>query len=225
MLADQPFADVQLKIADFFADKKPSDTLLLYFSGHGVREANSGRLYLALKDTIYGRLTGSAVGSFFLKDEMDNSRARKQVLILDCCHSGAFATGAKGALETRVIFPETFDGRGRMVITATDALQHAWEGDRIIRGTPNSLFTHFLIEGLKNGAADTNQDGKVTADELYNYVFEKVVEQTPDQKPRKIVYDQEGPGIVIAHNPQGVTEVACKSTSNQLLTFQPPNKC
>jgi uncharacterized caspase-like protein len=43
-------------------------------------------------------LTGTAVPASFLTEEMDASRSRRQVLILDCCHSGAFARGAKGTV-------------------------------------------------------------------------------------------------------------------------------
>jgi len=198
-LFNRPFAEVHPAIADFFADKKPNDLLWLYFSGHGVLD-EQGRLYLAVKNTRRNLLSGSAIASLFLKDEMDRCRSKQQILILDCCHSGAFAQGAKGAVGAQAITDATFEGRGRFVLTATDKTQAAWEGDRVIGGGENSLFTHFMIEGLKTGAADADGDGRITLDELYEYVYDRVVEATPNQKPRKIVYDQEGK-FVIFKNP------------------------
>ncbi|MEK7324288.1 MAG: caspase family protein, partial [Chloroflexota bacterium] len=145
-LENRSFDGVQLAIADFFADKKPDDLLLLYFSGHGLLDPQ-GRLYLAVKNTRNDRLSGSAIASLFLKDEMDNSRAKRQVLILDCCQSGAFGQGAKGAPGAQAITNATFEGRGRVVLTATDKTQPAWEGNRIIGGVETSIFTHFIVEG------------------------------------------------------------------------------
>ncbi len=197
-LFNHPFAEVHPAVADFFADKRPDDLLLLYFSGHGVLDPQ-GRLYLGLKNTRRERLSGSAIASTFIKDEMDNSRSKRQVLILDCCHSGAFARGAKGAVGAQAITNATFEGHGRVVLTATDITQHAWEGDQVIGETENSLFTHFMIEGLKTGAADIDGDGRITPDELYEYVFGKIVSATSKQKPRKIVYDQQGE-LILARN-------------------------
>ena len=133
---------------------------------------------------------------------MDRSFSKRQVLVLDCCHSGAFAHGAKAAQGVSVGTAEAFEGTGlgRVVLTATDSTQYAWEGDQIIGDAQNSLFTHFLIEGLKTGAADRDDDGVVTVDELYDYVREQVVNTTPRQTPHKWSYRQQG-DIVLAQNP------------------------
>jgi hypothetical protein len=124
------------------------------------------------------------------------------VLILDCCHSGAFAQGAKGVTGESVGTKSAFEGigYGRVVLTATDATQYAWEGDQVIGHADNSVFTHYMIEGLKTGAADSNGDGWITLDELYDYVYEQVVTKTPRQVPGKWSYKQQG-DLVIAKNP------------------------
>jgi uncharacterized caspase-like protein len=119
-LTNPTFAKAQPAVTEFFADKRIDDLLLFYFSGHGVLDDIQNRLYLALKDTdtSTNRLRGTALDSQFVKQEMDNSRARQQVLMLDCCHSGAFARGAKGkgAPGEPAMTSETFGGRGRVEI-------------------------------------------------------------------------------------------------------------
>src|SRR5256886_4070141 len=50
-------------------------------------------------------------------------------------------------------------GRGRVVLTATSATQLAWEGDE---PTSPSIFTRYLVRGLKTGEADSNKDGSIT---------------------------------------------------------------
>jgi energy-coupling factor transporter ATP-binding protein EcfA2 len=201
LMINQSFADIQSEIADFFAEKSPQELLLLYFSGHGMLDPQ-GRLYLAAKNTRHVRPSGTAISSQFLTNEMDSSRSKRQILILDCCHSGAFSRGTKGAIGVKAVTRATFegDGVGRVVLTATDATQFAWESDQILGNATNSVFTHFLVEGLKSGEADQDHDGQITLDELYEYVYEQIRSKTPKQTPKKWVYGQEGE-FVLAYNP------------------------
>ncbi len=179
-------------IDSFFSMKKPDDLLLAYFSGHGVRD-EYGSLYLAVKNTNRSRLRSTAIKSDFVRESMDQSRSRRIVLILDCCNSGAFAHGTKAAIGVSVGTGVAFEGTGygRIVLTATDATQFAWEGDQVIGETDNSLFTHFLVKGLE-GAADEDGDGKITVDELYDYAYGEIVSRTPKQTPGKWSYKQQG---------------------------------
>jgi len=147
-LLNLPFDKAQFAIGELFADKRPDDLVLLYFSGHGVLDSQ-GRLWLAVRNTRSQLPRASGIGSPWLRDELDDCRARRQVLILDCCHSGAFGEGRKGveALGQPAVLADTFgpQGRGRVVFTATDKTSAAWEGEQVIGGLENSLFTHYLI--------------------------------------------------------------------------------
>jgi hypothetical protein len=205
---DQASIVVRRAIARLFAEKRPDDLLLLFFSGHGVRDDN-GDLYLAVKDTESDLLSATAIPASFITTEMDRSRSRRQVLILDCCHSGAFARGTKGTSGISVGTAAAFEGSGygRVVLTASDSTQYAWEGDEIIGVPENSVFSHYLIQGLKNGEADLDADGRITLDELFDYVYGKVVNVTPKQTPGKWAYKQQGE-IIIAKNPRPVVKAA-----------------
>lgn len=199
-LINESDANVRLGIEDFFTDKTPDDLLVMYFSGHGVRD-EEGKLYLAVNNTRPNRLLATAVPAEFITSLMDRSRSKRQVLILDCCHSGAFAQGAKAVTGESAGTGPAFEGNGygRIVLTATDATQYAWEGEQIIGQAENSVFTHHLIEGLKTGKADTDGDGRITVDEIYDYVYGQVVTTSSKQTPGKWSYKQQGE-IVIAQN-------------------------
>ena len=188
-------------IARFFAERKRDDLLLLYFSGHGVRN-DMGQLFLAAHDTEINILEASGIPAEFVTQSMNNSRSQRQLLILDCCNSGAFAYGSKSAsaVGKSMGIASAFEGSGfgRVVLTATDATQYAWEGDKVIGDTQKSVFTHFLIEGLK-GEADRDGDGRIHVDELYDYAHEQVVSRTPKQTPSKWSYKQQG-DIVLREN-------------------------
>jgi len=191
ILLNQLSSTVSESIDEFFDQKKPDDLLVLYFSGHGVRD-ELGSLYLAVRNTIRSRLRSTAIKSDYIREAMDQSRSKRQVLILDCCNSGAFSQGTKAATGGSIGTASAFEaGYGRIILTASDSTQFAWEGDQVIGETDNSLFTHYLVEGLK-GDADNDGDGRITVDELYDYAYEKVRLATPKQTPSKFSSKQQG---------------------------------
>jgi hypothetical protein len=193
ILFNETATKVSETIDYFFSLRKPDDLLILYFSGHGVRD-EYGSLYLAVKNSNRARLRSTAIKADFIREAMDQSRSKRQILILDCCNSGAFAEGTKGATGGSIGTAKAFEGTGygRIVLTASDSTQFAWEGDKVIgEEITNSLFTHFLVKGLE-GDADRNSDGKISVDELYDYAYEQVIRRTPKQTPGKWSYRQQG---------------------------------
>ena len=219
ILFNENAAKVNEIIDYFFSARKPDDLLLLYFSGHGVRD-EYGSLYLAVKNTNRARLRSTGIKSDFIREAMDQSRSKRQVLILDCCNSGAFAQGTKAEIGGSIGTAKAFEGTGygRIVLTASDSTQFAWEGDKVIgQDTSNSLFTHFLVKGLE-GEADRNGDGKITIDELYDYAYEQVIQQTPKQTPGKWSYKQQG-DIMLRENlkPREVRPTPLPSDLQELL--------
>ena len=195
---------IRREIEAFFIDRMRDDLLLLYFSCHGIKDED-GRLYYSTTDTDRKRLRSPAIESGLVNDIMQRSRSRKQVLLLDCCYSGAFARGMITKADKKVITRNDFEGegRGRVVLTASDAMQYSFEGDQVGgKGIP-SVFTGNLVQGLKTGEADRDADGHITIDELYDYVHDRVVDATPEQRPAKWNFGVQG-RIVIARNPNPV---------------------
>ena len=200
-LLNEGLATIRKSIARFFDAKHRDDLLLLYFSGHGIRD-EQGTLYLAVRDTERAVLAGTAIEASYIATRIDRSAAKRQVLILDCSNSGAFGYGSKAGGLSTVGTAEAFEGtgRGRIVMTATDSTQYAWEGDQVLGEAEGSLFTHYLVEGLRTGDADRDADGLITVDELYDYIYDRVLDETPKQTPGKWAFGQQGE-IVLAQNP------------------------
>ncbi|MGB7624651.1 MAG: caspase family protein [Terriglobia bacterium] len=198
-LLNQPSYKVSETIEAFFADRKRDDLLLLYFSGHGVKDED-GQLYFATSNTQHKLLRSTAVWANFVNDVMFRSRSRRQVLLLDCCYSGAFARGmvAKGTKDVGT--RDHFEGRGRVVLTASDAMQYSFEGGEVQGEGVRSIFTQTLVKGLETGEADLDADGLVSLDDLYDYIHDRVTDEMPQQSPGKWAFDVQGE-IVIARNP------------------------
>jgi hypothetical protein len=197
MLVNQPHYVVGEAIADFYAQAGHDDLTLLYFTGHGLKD-DEGRLYLAMTNTRRDALMFTAISGAQLNDAMDASRSRRKVLILDCCYSGAFPAGRTAKADEGVQTLERFQGKGRAVLTASDATQYAFEGDDLRGSGTSSVFTRYLVDAISTGAADLDEDGDIALDELYSYVYDRVVAEVPQQRPKK-QEDVDG-RILIAHN-------------------------
>ena len=74
------------------------------------------------------RLRSTAIKADYIREAMDQSHSKRQVLILDCCNSGAFPQGTKAEVGGTMGLVTAFQGYGRYVLTASDATQFAWEG-------------------------------------------------------------------------------------------------
>jgi uncharacterized caspase-like protein len=91
-LINQATDEVKQEVEGFFDEARLDDLLLLYISGHGVLSPTR-RLHFATASTKLKRLRTTTMDDRFVHDVIEHSRARSIVLVLDCCHSGAFAKG------------------------------------------------------------------------------------------------------------------------------------
>ncbi|MEO3765674.1 DnaJ C-terminal domain-containing protein [Streptomyces sp. B5E4] len=179
---DAPAHQVMRAVERFFRDRSRDDLLLLHLSCHGIKD-DDGHLHFAARDTDRDLPASTAMPAAFLRGQLERCRARTVVVLLDCCYSGAFLTGAKG--DDQVHLRDELAGSGRVVLTATSRTEYAWEGDRLESTAPQpSLFTGALIEGLATGAADLDGDGRITVTELYDYVYESLHRAGIRQRPR-----------------------------------------
>ena len=194
VVQNEPSHVIQGQVEDLFLDSQRDDVLLLHFSCHGLK-SDSGELFFAAVNTRPNRLGSTAVSADLVQRCMRASRSRSIVLLLDCCYGGAFAQGvtvrASGDVNVLDSFPKERPGggRGRAVITASTAMEYAFEGEQLTDDQHRrpSLFTAALTEGLATGDADRDEDGWVALNELYEYVFDKVREQNPYQTPSRQV--------------------------------------
>ncbi|GGX33298.1 type VII secretion protein EccCb [Streptomyces noursei] len=226
VLVDESKAVIEEAVERLFMDREV-DLALVYLSCHGLKDTR-GRLHFATVRTNREMIRASSVSAEFIKESMEYSRARQKVALLDCCFSGAFGM-SKGDAELDDIPRQFVDHRGSYVITAANSVQEAVE-DETPGGGPaawSSVFTRAVIEGLHTGRADLDEDGWVTAQELYQYVSDTVA-RTHEQKPTFFGSDIQGGSRLRlskasphAHRPfPGLTETdgpAPLATMDQLL--------
>jgi WD40 repeat protein len=195
---DQPHGAVSRALSRFLRDRRPEDTLLLHLSCHGIKDEH-GELYFAASDTERDDLDATAIAAVWLRRLMDKCRSRRTLLMLDCCFSGAFGRGMLARGDAAVHTRERLDGRGRAIITASDSLEYALEGEGEEAVGQPSVFTSAVVAGLASGAADRDGDGLITVPELFRHVEEAVREATPYMTPHLWMLDVEGE-LVIARS-------------------------
>ncbi|MBD2328101.1 GUN4 domain-containing protein [Alkalinema sp. FACHB-956] len=182
-------------IETWYLSHAKDDFVLLFLAGHGVKDADR-RLHFAMKNTqkVGEKLiTTTAIAAQSVSSWMGASRAKRQVVILNCCFSGAF--GDLVPMDDGAIDVEAAIGaEGRVVMTSTSGMDYAFER---LNGGELSVYGHYLTEGLRTGAAAAAENDEITIDHLHQYVSRKVQEEAPSMSP-KIFAKGEGYQLRIA---------------------------
>lgn len=194
VLIDAAEPVIRRTIGEFYGQLERGDLALLYYSGHGYKGMD-GSLYLTAKDTDASQLRATGVRESFIQETMGDSRSRHHVVILDCCFSGAFALGKKGGAGEPLLL-EKLRGEATAILASSGTIQYSFEEEG-----RNSLFTGALLAGVETGAADEDQNGVMTIDELFSYVDRMVREQRREQTPMLAQQKREIEQIVLARNP------------------------
>ena len=195
-------------IINFFTDSciKPSDTLLFYYSGHGIPDVD-GDIYFATSEIDHNFPYKRGFSFNELAKMIQRTISTRIVVILDCCYSGS-ARISKGheedaaRLGTVAIHNSSriIEGEGRCLLAASQALQEAYA----LEEKNHSLFTLYILQGLEGKDKEAvDQHGNVTVDTLSKYVYDKIMSLPPDRRPKqKPIRKLEASGdIVLAHYP------------------------
>jgi uncharacterized caspase-like protein len=151
------------------------DTIVLFFSGHGAEDPYlPGKFFFLTYDADPENLHATSVKMSGL-EFLEALDAKRVVLMADSCHAGGFSgiTTKSAAPALKKFLVEFAGSSGKVIITSSRPDQVSLE----MPGIGNSVFTHYLLEGLR-GASDRDDDGVVTLDEAYQYVYQKTLEQT-----------------------------------------------
>jgi hypothetical protein len=188
---DRTSQQARIAVERFFAAARPDDVSLLYFSCHGIQDPR-GDLYFAFTDTRRELLGATAVSAEWVRARMQESRCQTSIVLVDCCFSGAFLRGmrSRSSIEANVgaLVRDLPEGSGVAVLTASGETEYSMEeaNDRAAAAVRPSYFTEAVVTGIGTGAADLDGDGRITVEELYQYVYRRVVAGPSPQRPRKM---------------------------------------
>lgn len=120
-------------------------TLLVYYTGHGIFSTEEFGLFFATGLTRILEIDGIDISTF--KRLIKKSQAGRKIVILDCCHSGAFH-GTMSSVRSRIQSNlKDFQGTYVMTSTASDSIS-LFPVDNPLQPT---YFTGGLIQILEKG--------------------------------------------------------------------------
>jgi hypothetical protein len=145
----------------------------VYFAGHGLAASEGDKAYLIPQDGDPSLLEDTALDRQRLFDEIAKVKPKSTTVFLDTCYSG----GARGGDGTLVANARPVLIKSKAATLPPGFMQFsAASGDQLAHSHPSQqhgLFSYYLMRGL-SGEADANQDNKLTAGELQDYVQTKV---------------------------------------------------
>ena len=159
------YSNIMNMLHVWLADVKESDDVLIAFSGHGVAER--GQVYLLPSNAKSATLRWTSVKLSYVRDKLAECRARRKILILDACHSGAGKSAGKMSPDFLKALGE---GKGFVRLASCGEKQKSSEDPHLVSEVSkgHGVFTYYLVEGLR-GEADRDGDGRIDVDEAYRY--------------------------------------------------------
>ncbi len=202
------FKNIRDNLISFFRkDASLDDTLLFYFSGHGVLDGYGGRFFATTDiDTSIPEQDG--VQFEILNEQMKKSVAQKKIAILDCCFSGGAVPDLVGKSGDDVekeaedlgseSLHKVFDkSQGSCILASSLSNKRSFS----LKDQSHSAFTRFIIDGLKGTENSVDENGFVTPEKLSTYVYTEM-QKIPELENQKPVRNMSISGtIILAEHP------------------------
>ncbi len=144
------------------AAAQASDTLLVYYAGHGLVARRDAELHLALTSSR-PNAAHTALPYTTIRDELLDTRARRQVVILDCCYSGR-ALGRMAPDDAATLLADEAAIEGTYLIAAAAETRTALS----VPGETHTAFTAELLTTLRGGIP--GQGPHLDLDTLYRHI-------------------------------------------------------
>jgi WD40 repeat protein/uncharacterized caspase-like protein/energy-coupling factor transporter ATP-binding protein EcfA2 len=169
---------VRESLVQIATDANSSDTILFYFSGHGMLEPDTQDVYLCLAETEKSHLQKTGLALQEILHLLGSCNVQNQLIWLDACHSGGMtlrSANVDNSLNPTLQLVEVLQQRaaqskGFYALLSCDNNQQSWEFPELEHG----VFTYYLTRGLQGEAADSQ--GVISADGLYRYVYHNTLQ-------------------------------------------------
>jgi hypothetical protein len=192
------------------AARVATETLLVYYAGHGLLDPHTDELYLALPESSAHRLYTGVRFEDLRRELVDVAEASAKVVILDCCYSGRAMLGGMSG-STDMADQARIEGTYLMTASAENVRAQAPIGEDF------TAFTGELATVLGQGLPDGPD--YLTAETIYWHVRKELVAKrrpVPQQRA-----GNDGGMIALARNRRGLQSPE-HGTSRRFLLPEPP---
>lgn len=173
LLLDANKSEIQTELSGLLAKIRDPEnsTIYFYYSGHGIQGG--------IVPVDYSSENPSALVSYgWIKSKIAKKNILAQVFIVDACYSGSILE-MKDPLDFNKLYMQSVLPKNKeenfIVFTASNAYQVTPAGRH------ESLYSQHLLNALENVLTDSDQNGVLTAGELFNRVNKSLGEFSDPQ--------------------------------------------
>ncbi|WP_051851948.1 caspase family protein [Streptomyces sp. NRRL F-5650] len=189
VVVSQPTRDTMLAAVDKAA-AEATDTLVVYYAGHGLLYPLSSDLHLAVPETTKDKSYTAVKYEDLREILLSARRVRRKVVILDCCFSGTALRGALSADDAAAVRLAGVQG------TSVLAASHATKQALAPPGEDYPAFTGELIALLDKG--NREQPELLSMADIFDHVDQALL-QKGRPRPQQLNRDH-GAHICVARN-------------------------
>ena len=174
--------NIKNSLSEISSSARENDRVLIYFAGHGDTYdlPEGGEMgYLLPIDGKKDNLFATSIPMNDIKSISSMSNSKHMLFLIDACYGGLLTIGSRGINPTTPNYIDKITkDKGRQIITA------GGRGEQVIEKSEwgHSAFTLNLKRGLKEGNADMDADGYITANELGLFLNKKVTIDSDNQQ-------------------------------------------
>ena len=176
--------NIQDAFDNFSLEASEEDVFVFYYSGHGALTEGTSSLipqdfYMVLYDVVKTNgadehLNEKGISGKYLSELCTKIKARKQLIILDACHSGGAQFSLnKEPVEEKALY-QLSKSTGVFILAASGKDQTAKERPELKHG----IFTYALLQGMDCSENKEFIGGLIQIEPLNKYVYDKVIELT-----------------------------------------------
>jgi len=162
-------------LKELAAKSNEEDRLLFYFSGHGHRFKDAPEKFYLVPQDVYDEEDPEAFLDFEkVLDIVKSASAKIKLVFLDACFSGPVLLGAKSHAATfSPKFMQSYLAKttGIVIMTSSSDSQQSFTQSPDLN---LSLFTYYLIRGLRGEKAALDNELWLTTDSLYDFLSVEV---------------------------------------------------
>ena len=188
-------------VEEMFGKAGRGDTILLFFSGHGK---GFDGLHLCTRETRDSAPDSTSVGISDIKKYIAPAKRLLTILVLDCCYSGQAMGSFKGGEVSTMVWEQLGRPAGTYLITSSSMTQPSIE----LSADQNSLFTKWMVKGLKDWEAARDNPNVIYLRDLFDYVSVNVQQQNPGQTPQYQGFGSADVPVVVSSRLGAVAKVA-----------------
>lgn len=145
-----------------------SDRIIFYFSGHGAFESKEN--YLLPVDCYHDDIANTSVSVNGILGKLNKSFCEKNLLFLDCCHSGFEPGDDTKEVDKNFLADELIYNSKEEEYTIGFASCKSNQTSITHPLLKNGVWSHFLIKALRGDAGKIYESGLLFSDKLQTYL-------------------------------------------------------